>query len=69
MGFNVTVFGFILNASYKGVNMYFGLVCTYKFHMVASKDNYKGTLLTNYHAERINLAEDLAPTLSHIKDI
>ena len=25
------------------------------------------TLLTNYHAERINMAEDLAPSLSHIK--
>ena len=36
--------------------------------MVASKDNCKRTLLTNYHAEIIDLAEDLAPSLSNIKD-
>ena len=36
--------------------------------MVASKDNYRRTLLTNYHAERINVAEDLALSLSLIKD-
>ena len=36
---------------------------------VVSKDNYQKTVLTNYQAERINLAEDLAPSLSHIKDI
>ena len=35
--------------------------------MVASNDNYR-TLLTNYHAKRINVAEDQAPSLSHIKD-
>ena len=35
--------------------------------MVGSKDNYRRTLLTNYHTERINVAEYLA--LSHIKDI
>ena len=28
--------------------------------MVASKGKYRGTILTNYHAERINVAEDLA---------
>ena len=39
------------------------------FYEVTSKDNYQRTLLTNYQAERINLAEDLAPSLSHIKDI
>ena len=35
------------------------------FYVVAPKDNYRGTLLTNYHAERINVAEDLPPSLSH----
>ena len=35
------------------------------FYEVASKNNYQWTLLTNYHMDRINLA----PTLSHIKDI
>ena len=39
------------------------------FYEVTSKDNYQRTLLTTYQAERINLAEDLAPSLSHIKDI
>ena len=39
------------------------------FYEVASKDNFQRTLLTNYHTERINLAEDLAPSLPHIKDI
>ena len=37
--------------------------------MMASNDNKRRTLLTNYHAERINMAEDQAPSLSHIKDI
>ena len=36
--------------------------------MVASNDNYRRTLLTNYHAERRNVAEDLTPSLSHIKE-
>ena len=39
------------------------------YYEVVSKDNYRRTLLTNYHAERINLAGDLAPSLSHIQDI
>ena len=37
--------------------------------MVASKDKYWRTFLANYHAERRNVAEDQAPSLSHIKDI
>ena len=37
--------------------------------MVASNDNNWRTLLTNYHTERTNVFEDLAPSLSHIKDM
>ena len=35
--------------------------------MVASKENYRRTLLTNYHVERLNMAEYLAPSLSQQK--
>ena len=37
--------------------------------MVTSQDNYQSTLLTSYKEEKMNGGKDLAPPLSHIKDI
>ena len=57
MGFNVTVF--ILNASYKGVNMYFGLVCTY---ILLPSDKYRLVLMTLYLHIYGNSAGDPLPS-------